>query len=127
MNNLFLSNRALFVAGCNVRFVSEERNRPLVEDVFGLNFEAIAGDSIGIIFEKKYSEMLAKGKMMEMIKETGRRKALVQEQVFKDYERVLEGAQLIISGGLCMTEVCRNTVSLDIHFSLKTILEMIRI
>ena len=54
--------------GWDVLLISEERSRGIAEE-FGLEFRAVAGDSVGIIFEEEYAEMLAKGKLMAMMKD----------------------------------------------------------
>ena len=50
--------------GCAVDFGASSRG---IAEEFGLEFRAVAGDSVGIIFEEEYAEMLAKGKLMAMM------------------------------------------------------------
>lgn len=89
--------------GWRVIVCSEERTRPLAVQ-FGLEFRLIAGDLVGLIFEEKYTAMLAKGAIIPIMKAQGERKAKTQAQVLLDWKRTVSDADFILSGGLCMTE-----------------------
>eukprot|EP00009_Paramoeba_aestuarina_P000824 CAMPEP_0201512658 /NCGR_PEP_ID=MMETSP0161_2-20130828/4863_1 /ASSEMBLY_ACC=CAM_ASM_000251 /TAXON_ID=180227 /ORGANISM="Neoparamoeba aestuarina, Strain SoJaBio B1-5/56/2" /LENGTH=457 /DNA_ID=CAMNT_0047908571 /DNA_START=63 /DNA_END=1436 /DNA_ORIENTATION=+ len=90
--------------GWEVRVATEERNKSLIEDTFSLIFLKITGDSAGIIFEPEFQEMLAKGTLMPMMQETDKRKQAIWPEVSQDYIAASEGADLILSGALALTE-----------------------
>ena len=90
--------------GWTVKVASEERNRSLVEITFGLTFERISGDSTGIIFEPEYAEMLAKGKLLAMMRETAKRKDQYFQEAAADFVRASEHVDLIVSSALCFSE-----------------------
>eukprot|EP00438_Fugacium_kawagutii_P022632 Skav208985 [mRNA] locus=scaffold1270:260958:263045:- [translate_table: standard] len=93
--------------GWEVLLISEERSRALAEE-FHLDFRAVAGDSVGIIFEEEYAEMLAKGKLMAMMQEiaseTERRKKTWHEQALTDWMETTKDVQMIVSGPLTFNE-----------------------
>jgi len=89
--------------GWDVLLISEERSRGIAEE-FGLEFRAVAGDSVGIIFEEEYAEMLAKGKLMAMMKETERRKKTWYDQALNDWVETTKDVQMIVSGPLSFHE-----------------------
>ncbi|CAJ1437289.1 unnamed protein product [Effrenium voratum] len=86
-----------------VVLISEESGRALAES-FALEFRAVAGDSTGIMFEEEYAEMLAKGKLMAMIKESERRKKTWYDQASKDWVETTKDVQMIVSGPFCYNE-----------------------
>ena len=89
--------------GWDVLLISEERVRPLAEE-FGIEFRVVTGDSTGIIFEEEYAEMLAKGKLMAMMKETERRKKTWYDQALNDWVETTKDVQMIVSGPLSFHE-----------------------
>uniref|UniRef100_A0A0G4IFB0 Glycosyltransferase family 28 N-terminal domain-containing protein n=1 Tax=Chromera velia CCMP2878 TaxID=1169474 RepID=A0A0G4IFB0_9ALVE len=89
--------------GWHVAVLTEKRAEPLVRE-FGLEARVIAGDSVGIIFEEKYADMLAKGKLFPMMQEMQKRKRTWQHQTQIDLVEGTKDADIIVSGPLLITE-----------------------
>ncbi|KAL3760062.1 hypothetical protein ACHAWU_006610 [Discostella pseudostelligera] len=96
---------ALTERGHNVTIATELRLESLVTTEFQLPFRPIVGDSTGGLFDPKYQEGLAKGSIFTLIKMTNEWKAKFDvNEILASYITALEGADIIISGGLSMTQ-----------------------
>lgn len=97
---------SLNARGHKVFIATEERMKGLVVE-FGLNYRRLAGDPAGLIFEfdPKVQEVLRKGQMFKLITLTQEwDKKFDRRDVLDSYVSACEGADLIISSGLTMTQ-----------------------
>ena len=90
--------------GHTIRFGVEERMKPLVES-FGLDYHKIAGDPTGLLWEKDAQIMLRDGKIMQLLQKVEEFNAKSYDQALLDYEAAYEGADIIVSGPLCMNQL----------------------
>jgi sterol 3beta-glucosyltransferase len=96
---------ALSERGHDVTIATEQRLESLVTTEFQLPFRRIIGDSTGGLFDPKYQEGLAKGSIFTLIKMTNEWKAKFDmDDILASYITALEGAEIVISGGLSMTQ-----------------------
>ena len=97
--------QALSERGHDVSIATEQRLESLVTTEFHLPYRCIVGDSTGGLFDPKYQEGLAKGSIFTLIKMTNEWKAKYDmDTILASYITALEGAEIIISGGLSMTQ-----------------------
>ncbi|KDO34719.1 hypothetical protein SPRG_00781 [Saprolegnia parasitica CBS 223.65] len=96
--------RALADRGHKVFIATEQRLESLVVDEFRLPFRCIAGDSTGGLFDPKFQAGLAKGSIITTIKMTKEWQGKFKmDDILASYVTALDGADVIVSGGLCMT------------------------
>ena len=89
--------------GHEVKVCVEERMKDLVES-FELPFHKIAGDPTALLWEKDAQEMLRDGKVMQLMKRTEEFNAPFFKQALKDYEEACDGADIIVTGPLCLNQ-----------------------
>ncbi|EQC41538.1 hypothetical protein SDRG_01501 [Saprolegnia diclina VS20] len=95
--------RALADRGHKVVIAAEQRLESLVVDEFRLPYRRIVGDSTGGLFDPKFQAGLAKGSIVAIMKMTKEWKGKYKmDDILASYVTALEGADVIVSGGLCL-------------------------
>ncbi|KAL3775294.1 hypothetical protein ACHAW5_000945 [Stephanodiscus triporus] len=118
---------ALSSRGHEVVMATEERLRPLVEemtacavaaasrddddddDMVGveappLSWRLIEGDETGVVYQPGVQEMLADGKFLKMMRASAEWKGKFDEgSIMRSYVSALEGADVVVAGGLCLS------------------------
>lgn len=121
---------ALRMRGHEVVMATEERLRPLVEEITAslsvaassrnderddvggveappippLSWRLIEGDETGVVYQPGVQEMLADGKFLKMMKASAEWKGKFDESsIMRSYVSALEGADVVVAGPLCLT------------------------
>ena len=92
--------------GHDVTVATEERVKSIVLE-YGLNYKPLVGDPTGLLFDadSNVSEILTQGQMMKLISLTESwEKKFDMNDILMSYVSACEGADLIISGQLTMTQ-----------------------
>ena len=90
--------------GHNVVMATEDRLKPLVDEM-GLPWRRIEGDETGIIEQPHVQKMLADGQLFKMMKVVAAWKKQFDElAISRSFITALEGADIVVTGGLCLTK-----------------------
>jgi hypothetical protein len=82
---------------------TEDRLKPLVDEM-GLPWRRIEGDETGIIEQPHVQKMLADGQLFKMMKVVAAWKKQFDElAISRSFITALEGADIVVTGGLCLT------------------------
>jgi sterol 3beta-glucosyltransferase len=94
---------ALQARGHAVTIATEARLEPLVRE-FGLAFAPLVGDSAGVLFEPKAQKALHDGSFLTLMRISAEWEARwKKEDILASYLTALEGADVVVSGGLSLT------------------------
>ena len=97
--------QALAAKGHDVTIATEDRLKSLVEGEFRLKFRRIHGDSCGGLQDPKFAKGIAEGSLFTLIKMTNEWKAKFNvDEILDSYVAALDGAEIIVTGGLCLTQ-----------------------
>ena len=89
--------------GHDVFVATEKRMQGLVEG-YGLAYRHLSGDPTGVLFEPKAQKALKTGSIFQLISLTNEwEKKFDKMEILNSYITALDGAEVIISGGLTMT------------------------
>ena len=94
---------ALQARGHAVTIATETRLEPLVRE-FGLAFAPLVGDSAGVLFEPAAQAALHSGSFLSLMRISAEwERKWKKEDILASYLTALEGADVVVSGGLSLT------------------------
>ncbi|KAF8061886.1 ATG26 [Scenedesmus sp. PABB004] len=95
----------LAARGHAVTVATEARGRALVEELGRgrVGFALVAGDPVGILFERQHQALLARGRIVPVMMAVDRHNRPFQQQALADVAAACTGADVVVSSPLVLT------------------------